>query len=114
MWLGRRGDTMTAIGTGPVVFQSFAHSSARLSPKLAKLQAPVGPGFVGSDDAVVDGTVRPGKAEWALLVDACNSLTAGDSTDSKEEHDHCGDAEKRCRKGTFGDCTHSWASPDDS
>ena len=56
------------------VFRSFADGRAGQILKLAKLLAPVRPGFVVSDDALADCAVRPGEAEWAHFVDACNVL----------------------------------------
>lgn len=54
------------------VFESFEDSPAGQIVKLAKMLAPVAPGFVVSDDAVADFAVRPTKAEWARFVDACS------------------------------------------
>ena len=58
------------------VFQGFADGPAGQVLKLAKLLAPVRPGFVVSDDALADCAARPTDAEWAHFVDACDALRA--------------------------------------
>ena len=57
-------------------FKQRADSPAGQIVKLADLLAPLGPGFVVSDDAVADFAVRPREAEWARFVAACNLLRA--------------------------------------
>jgi hypothetical protein len=56
------------------VFQSFADGPAGQILELAKLLAPLRPGFVVSDDALADCAVRPTEAEWAHFVEACDVL----------------------------------------
>ncbi len=58
------------------VFQSFAESPAGQISKIAKWLAPVGPGLVVSDDALVDCGVRPRADEWTRFVAACLALQA--------------------------------------
>ena len=56
------------------VFESFEDSPAGYMAQLARLLAPVAPGFVVSSDAVGDGCVRPTKAEWSRFVSACDQV----------------------------------------
>lgn len=59
------------------VFQSFGDGPAGQIHKLVTLLAPLGPGLIVSDDALVDCTVRPRKAEWARFAAACTALRTG-------------------------------------
>jgi len=59
------------------VFQSFADGPAGHVLALSKLLAPLGPGLVVSDDALVGSGARPREAEWARFADACEKYGHG-------------------------------------